>query len=74
MLNEISYKNAQKRRNALLSVISSMRAKPGWIKYTRTLMKMTLKDLAFRAGLALPTIAQPKQSDEKHRARSLLKH
>lgn len=58
MLNSISFKNAGKRRERILSVIESMKVNPGWIKYMRSVLGMTLKDLANLTQLSLPTVAQ----------------
>lgn len=63
MINKLTLKNAQKRRESLLKALSAMQVKPGWIKYTRSVLGMTLKELASRAGLALPTIAQAERRE-----------
>lgn len=65
MINKLNLKNAQKRRESLLSALSAMYVKPGWIKYTRSVFGMTLKELAKRAGLALPTIAQAERRESE---------
>lgn len=63
MLDKLSIKNAQNRRAEILKVIQQMKVKPGWIKYTRSVFGMTLKDLAKLAGLTLPTIAQAERRE-----------
>jgi len=63
MINKLTLKNAQKRRESLLKALSAMQVRPGWIKYTRSVLGMTLKELANRAGLALPTIAQAERRE-----------
>lgn len=63
MLDKLTVKNAQKRRSELLKVIQQMKVKPGWIKYTRSVLGMTLKDLARLAGLTLPTVAQAERRE-----------
>ena len=65
MINKLALKNAQKRRESLLKVISAMQVKPGWVKYTRSVLGMTLKELASRAGLALSTIAQAERRESE---------
>lgn len=65
MINKIIIKNAKKRRETLLKASSAMSVKPGWIKYTRSVLSMTLKDLAKRAGLSLPTIAQAERRESE---------
>ena len=67
MINKLTLKNAQKRRESLLRALSAMQVKPGWIKYTRSVLGMTLKELASRAGLALPTIAQAERREAEGR-------
>ncbi len=58
MLDKLTIKNAQKRRVELLKSLPHMKVRPGWIKYTRSVLGMTLKELASLAGLSLPTVAQ----------------
>lgn len=65
MLNKLTIKNAQKRREVLLKALSAMQVRPGWIKYTRSVLGITLKELAKRVGLALPTIAQAEQRESE---------
>lgn len=65
MINKLTLKNAQKRRKSLLKALSAMQVRPGWIKYTRSVLGMTLKELALRAGLALPTIAQAERRESE---------
>jgi predicted DNA-binding mobile mystery protein A len=63
MLDKLTIKNAQKRRGELLKTIQQMKVKPGWIKYTRSVFGMTLKELAKLAGLSLPTVAQAEKRE-----------
>lgn len=63
MFNKMAVKHAQKRRENILQVLSSMKVKPGWIKYTRSVLGMTLKELASLAGLSLPTVAQAEKRE-----------
>jgi predicted DNA-binding mobile mystery protein A len=63
MLDKLTIKNAQKRRVELLKTIQQMKVKPGWIKYTRSVLGMTLKELAKLAGLSLPTVAQAERRE-----------
>lgn len=65
MPNKLTIKNAQKRRKELLKAMSSMKVKPGWIKYTRSVLGMTLKELAKLAGLSLPTVAQAERRESE---------
>lgn len=65
MIDKITLKNAQKRRESLLKALSAMQVKPGWIKYTRSVLGMTLKELAERVGLALPTVAQAERRESE---------
>jgi predicted DNA-binding mobile mystery protein A len=63
MINSIAIKHAEKRRKSLLDVLSSTRVTPGWIKYTRSILGITLKELGNLAGLSLPTIAQAEKRE-----------
>jgi len=63
VIDKLTIKNAQKRRNELLKVIQQMKVRPGWIKYTRSVIGMTLNDLAKLAGLTLPTVAQAERRE-----------
>lgn len=63
MTNKLNLKNAQKRRESLLMALPAMQVRPGWIKYTRFILGMTLKELAKRAGLAVPTVAQAERRE-----------
>jgi predicted DNA-binding mobile mystery protein A len=63
MINKLTLKNAQKRRESLLKALPAMKVKPGWVKYTRSVLGMTLKELATRTGLALPTVAQAERRE-----------
>ncbi len=63
MFNKMAIKHAQKRRESLLRVLPSMKVRPGWIKYIRSVLGMTLKELGSLAGLSLPTIAQAEKRE-----------
>ncbi len=63
MLDRLAIKNAQKRRDSIREVQSLMQVKPGWIRYTRSVLGMTLKELAKLAGLSLPTVAQSERRE-----------
>jgi predicted DNA-binding mobile mystery protein A len=63
MIDKLTIKNAQKRRIELIKGIQQMKVKPGWIKYTRSVLGMTLKDLAKLAGLSLPTVSQAERRE-----------
>lgn len=63
MLDKLAIKNAEIRRRRLLRIESSMRVKPGWIKYIRTVLGMTLKDLSKLANLSLSTVAQAERGE-----------
>ena len=65
MKDKLTIKNAQKRRKELIKVMSSMKVKPGWIKYTRTVLEMTLKELAKLTGQSLPNVAQAEKRESE---------
>lgn len=62
-MDKLTIKNAENRRSEILKALSYMNVKPGWIKYTRSVFGMTLKELARLTGLSLPTIAQTEQRE-----------
>lgn len=62
-MDKLTLKNAENRRAEILKVISFMKVRPGWIKYIRSVLGMTLKDLAKLTGLSLSTIAQSERRE-----------
>lgn len=65
MINKLAIKHAEKRRERLLSVVSDMKVRPGWIKYMRSVLGMTLKDLAKLTNLSIPGIADAEKREQK---------
>lgn len=65
MYDSIPLKRAQKRRDNLLDVISDMKVHPGWIKYMRSILGLTLKELGKRAGLSTPGIANAERRENE---------
>jgi predicted DNA-binding mobile mystery protein A len=63
--DEIALKHAEKRAKALAMAFKDAKVRPGWIHYMRAVLGMTLKKLAERSGVALPTIAQAERSEAK---------
>jgi predicted DNA-binding mobile mystery protein A len=59
---------ANRRTRALRGVARDASVRPGWIAYMRRSLNMTLKQLAGRAGLSLPTIAQAERGEAAGRA------
>lgn len=65
MYNSIPLKHAQTRRDKLLGVISEMKVHPGWIKYMRSILGLTLKELGKRAGLSTPGVANAERRENE---------
>lgn len=63
MIDPISLKHAEKRREAILKAMPEMQVSPGWIRYTRTLFGLTLKALGELTGLSLSTVSQAEQRE-----------
>ncbi|MDA9189358.1 helix-turn-helix domain-containing protein [bacterium] len=63
MFNKMAIKHAKKRREDLLQVLPSMKVRPGWIKYIRSLLGMTLKELGTLADVSLSTVAQAEKRE-----------
>jgi predicted DNA-binding mobile mystery protein A len=63
MFNKMAIRHAQKRREELLKALPSMKVKPGWIKYIRSVLGITLKELGALTSLSLPTIAQAEKRE-----------
>ena len=57
-----------RRTRALRSVARDAAVRPGWIAFMRRSLNMTLKQLASRAGLSLPTVAQAERGEAAGRA------
>ena len=63
MENNIALKHAQKRRENILRVLSDMKVRPGWIKYTRSILGLTLKELGKLTGLSTPSVADAERRE-----------
>lgn len=57
-----------RRTKTLRRMVKEATVRPGWIAYMRRSLNMTLKQLASRAGLSLPTIAQAERGEAAGRA------
>jgi predicted DNA-binding mobile mystery protein A len=75
-LNEASMKpkdplaiaQINRRSKALRKVIPSATVRPGWIHFMRRSLNMTLKQLALRAGVSVPTAAQSEKGEAAGKA------
>ena len=63
--NELVIAQAERRLVPIRRSLEEFKVKPGWIKYLRTVLRMSLKDLAKRSGVSLPTAAQAERREEK---------
>ncbi|MCC7441790.1 MAG: helix-turn-helix domain-containing protein [Bdellovibrionales bacterium] len=57
-----------RRTRALRGVAGDAAVRPGWIAFMRRSLGMTLKQLAGRTGLSLPTVAQAERGEAAGRA------
>ena len=63
MIDKIALKHAQKRRENMLSVHSDMNVRPGWIKYIRSILGLTLKELGRLSALSTPGVADAERRE-----------
>lgn len=61
--DQIAISQADRRIKPLRESLENTRVRPGWIHYMRTILGMTLKDLAIRAGVSTPTVAQSERRE-----------
>ena len=54
---------ANRRLKALRKVLPDADVRPGWIHYMRRSLNMTLKQLAARVGLSLPSVSQAERGE-----------
>ena len=61
--NDLASNQLNRRISSLRSVQSQATVHPGWIRFMRQSLQMTLKQLAEKAHLSLPTIAQAERGE-----------
>src|SRR3989338_3414034 len=66
--DSLAIAQANRRLKTLRGVISDATVRPGWISYMRRSLNMTLKQLAGRTGLSLPTVAQAERGEAAGRS------
>ena len=59
----LAIEQINRRLNSLRRAIPDATVRPGWIRYMRQALNMTLKQLAMRAGLSTPTVAQAERGE-----------
>lgn len=57
-----------RRLKALRNMLPAASVRPGWIRYMRQSLNMTLKQLAKRTELSLPSVAQAERGEATGRA------
>jgi predicted DNA-binding mobile mystery protein A len=63
--NELVLIQVERRLAKIRAGISLMKVKPGWIRFIRQTLNMTLEKLADRAGVSKPTVAQAERGEEE---------
>ena len=61
--DQIAISQADRRIKPLRDSLENTQVRPGWIHYMRNILGMTLKDLAIRAGVSTPTVAQSERRE-----------
>ncbi len=61
--DSLTIAQANRRLKAIRKIIPDTKVRPGWIRYIRNSLGMTLKQLAERTKLSLPSIAQAERSE-----------
>ena len=61
--DSLAITQVNRRLKAIRRVIPDTKVRPGWIRYIRSSLGMTLKQLAERTKLSLPSIAQAERSE-----------
>ena len=63
--DELAMHQIERRLASLRKAEKDSRVRPGWIRYMRNALGMTLKNLSMRAGVSIATIAQAERSEAK---------
>lgn len=66
--DSLAIAQVNRRLRAIRKIIPYTQVRPGWIRYIRSSLNMTLKQLAEKTGLSLPSIAQAERSETAGRA------
>ena len=61
--DELAIAQLKRRTLKLQELAQATQVRPGWIAFLRRSLGMTLKQLAARAGVALPTVAQAERNE-----------
>ncbi|HLD99446.1 MAG TPA: mobile mystery protein A [Bdellovibrionota bacterium] len=61
--DSLALAQVNRRLRSLRKVIPDTKVRPGWIRYIRGSLNMTLKQLAKRTGLSLSSIAQAERNE-----------
>ncbi|MGK5088975.1 mobile mystery protein A [Bdellovibrionota bacterium FG-2] len=59
----LAISQVNRRLRSIRKIIPDTRIRSGWIRYLRQSLNMTLKQLADRAGLSTPTVAQAERGE-----------
>ncbi len=66
--NPLAITQVNRRLSAIRKILPYTKVRPGWIRYIRSSLNMTLKQLADRTSLSLSSIAQAERSEAAGRA------
>lgn len=61
--DSLAIEQINRRLGVLRKIVPDARVRPGWIRYMRQALHMTLKQLAARAGVSTPTVAQAERNE-----------
>lgn len=64
-LNSLALTQVERRVKTIRGAMKETKVKPGWIKYMRSALGMTLQKLAERAGVSKATAAQAEKGEAK---------
>ncbi|MGK5081952.1 helix-turn-helix domain-containing protein [Bdellovibrionota bacterium FG-1] len=62
-LDSLAIEQANRRLKSIRKALPDTKVRPGWIRYMRQSLSMTLKQLATRTGLSIPTVAQAERGE-----------
>lgn len=63
-LDRLAISQANRRIKIIRQAFKGEKVRPGWIRYMRQTLNMTLKKLAERVGVSIATVAQAERGEE----------
>ena len=64
-MDEIAVKQIERRIKNIRAALKDAKVRPGWIKYMRQALGMTLKKLSERTSVSVASVAQAERSEAK---------